>query len=218
MTRSILAALTAAVAVVVLSGTGCQSTGVGDPCTPEQEYDPMFLGYDFHEVGVEPGSFQCLTRLCLVNHFQGRVTCPYGQEAANTTYSQAASTKGNPVPMSPATAPCNTPGLHTSVSGQVLPQCTDRPANSTVYCSCRCADLNGQTANGNFCTCPDGFSCTPLVTSLGAGADQQLVGSYCIKSGTAYPVGTGGTTTTCAAPECGVGGSVDCGNTDNTGN
>ncbi len=69
MTRSILAAVAAAVAVAVLSGTGCTSTGVGDPCTPEQEYDKSFTGFDFHEVNVESKSFQCQTRLCLVNHF-----------------------------------------------------------------------------------------------------------------------------------------------------
>ena len=81
MTRSILAALAAAVAVTIVTGTGCNSTGVGDPCTPEAEYSQAFLGFSFQEVNIESKSFQCQTRLCLANHFQGRVTCPYGQNA-----------------------------------------------------------------------------------------------------------------------------------------
>ena len=38
MTRFFMAGM-AAVASQLVSGTGCQSTGVGDPCIPEQEYD-----------------------------------------------------------------------------------------------------------------------------------------------------------------------------------
>src|SRR5580698_9169366 len=95
MTRSILAAIAASAAVALLVGTGgCNSTGVGDPCTPEAEYSQSFLGFDKAEVNIESKSFQCQTRLCLANHFQGRVTCPYGQ-----------TTTGAPTP--PATA-CGT--------------------------------------------------------------------------------------------------------------
>src|ERR1700723_1948219 len=83
MTRSILAALAASVAVAFLVGTGgCNSTGVGDPCTPEAEYSQAFLGFNVAEVNVESKSFQCQTRLCLANHFQGRVSCPYGQDSS----------------------------------------------------------------------------------------------------------------------------------------
>src|SRR5688572_4005965 len=58
---------------------GCAEEGIGDPCTPEQEFNETFLGFDEKEVSVESKSFQCRTRLCLVNHFKGRVSCPYGQ-------------------------------------------------------------------------------------------------------------------------------------------
>ena len=65
-------------------------------------------------------------------------------------------------------------------------QCRDRAADKTVYCSCRCADINGNQPSGQtFCTCPDGFSCTPLVTSIGAG-NEGLTGSYCILNNTGY--------------------------------
>jgi hypothetical protein len=68
----------------------------------------------------------------------------------------------------------------------VQAQCVDRTAALTVYCSCRCANVDGQTNDGaNYCACPDGYACTQLVTSIGAG-DTGLTGAYCIKNNTAY--------------------------------
>jgi hypothetical protein len=52
---------------------------VGDPCTPENEYEGSFTGFSMTEAYLESRSFQCATRICLVNHFQGRVSCPLGQ-------------------------------------------------------------------------------------------------------------------------------------------
>jgi hypothetical protein len=83
MTRSILCGLLGLISVVAL-GTlpaACQSGGVGDPCTPEDEYKPDFAGFKMTEENIESRSFQCATRICLVNHFQGRVSCPLGQPA-----------------------------------------------------------------------------------------------------------------------------------------
>jgi hypothetical protein len=214
MTRSILAGLAVSVFAVALSGTGCQSTGVGDPCTPEKEYDPTFAGFVEQEVSTEGESFQCQTRLCLVNHFQGRATCPYGQDKS-----------GDPIP--PATAACVTPGINAKVTGPlnnmgqpisaavgeaVSPQCTERTKDQTVYCSCRCADINGTQNGGNFCNCPSGFTCTQLVSSLSAASDQGLTGAYCIKAGTAFDSSSGVSTCT----PCGQNG-LDCGNANNTG-
>jgi hypothetical protein len=62
-----------------LIGSNCGGSGVGDPCVPEDEYLTTFSGFAVGEVNVESRSFQCLTRVCLVNHFQGRVSCPFGQ-------------------------------------------------------------------------------------------------------------------------------------------
>jgi hypothetical protein len=80
--RSALAGL-AAVAAVSALPAACQSGGVGDPCTPEQEYVAHFTGFNIAEAYIESRSFQCATRLCLVDHFQGRVSCPLGQSAAD---------------------------------------------------------------------------------------------------------------------------------------
>ena len=209
MTRSIMAALAAAAVVAVLSGTGCQSSGVGDPCTPEAEYNTSFLGFNVEEVNTESESFQCLTRLCLVNHFQGRVSCPYGQTTTGAPRSGASQCAPN--------AGCCTPGSQTPIDGKengqfldptaqaaVKPQCTDRTADKAVYCSCRCANVDGQTNDGrNYCTCPDGFTCTQLISSIGPMSDPGLVGAYCIKKDTDYDPNA-----TCTA-QCGGGASPD---------
>jgi hypothetical protein len=207
MKRLILAGLASTAAVVALSGTGCQNTGVGDPCTPEAEYSTTFLGFDYKEVSTESADYQCFSRLCLVNHFQGRVSCPYGQDAKQN-HDQGSST---------ATAPkgCSTPYINAPVTGTsgasgtalIQPQCLDRRADQAVYCSCRCANLNGKTDDGAvYCKCPDGFSCTQLYSSIGGGANEGLTGAYCIKSGSDYNADS-----VCAATCTATGGSGNCG-------
>ncbi len=203
------AALFAAAVVAVISGTGCSATGVGDPCIPEQEYDPTFPGFDYREVNVESKSFQCETRLCLVNHFQGRVSCPYGQ---NQSASSADTLTGvtepcmNQKPGDQKSA-CCTPGIYqpvmptTNVSTgggdggmampgtnyEVKPNCSDRTANVAVYCSCRCANADGNTDDGaNYCSCPDGYDCTQLVSGTGVSGEGNLPGAYCVKHNTQY--------------------------------
>lgn len=215
MTRKFTAALTALAAtaiVTAISGTGCKSGGVGDPCIPEAEYSPTFLGFNPEEVNVESKSFQCLTRLCLVNHFQGRVSCPYGQDpSASHSDGNVTSTfacNGKETSTSP-NDPCCLPGVDTSVVGaadcpsgncttppsgaaksEVLPQCKDRTADKAVYCSCRCANVDGKTDDGAvYCGCPDGFQCTQLVASIGVG-NSGLTGAYCIKKNTTYAKAT----------------------------
>lgn len=191
MKRAILTSLLVGMGLLVASTLpGCKDAGVGDPCTPEQEYDPSFIGFDEKEVNVESKSFQCRTRICLVNHFRGRASCTFGQ-----------SVEGNAP--NGAKGPCLVPGTAEKVTGLtnsadptsfrdpkkkalVPAQCKDRDANDTVYCSCRCADINGdKPSDQTFCDCPDGFACSPLVTSIGAG-NEGLTGSYCIKDKTAY--------------------------------
>ena len=82
MIRLVLSFLAVSIFVGVVAGSGCQVSGIGDPCTPDEEYVSNFAGFDIGEVNVESKSFQCRTRLCLANHFQGRVSCPYGQDSS----------------------------------------------------------------------------------------------------------------------------------------
>jgi hypothetical protein len=202
------------------------AAGVGDPCVAEEEYDPSFLGFSLTEISIDDRNFQCPTRICLVNHFQGRASCPYGQNVDGTPRAPAAAcTNGTPRPDgvgvacaaqtaqawgccapgsgapisgwdptcqglvagSPYDAPCPDAGSPGACDSRVLGQCTQRKADTAVYCSCRCADQYGQTSDGSeYCICPGGFTCTQLVYSLGDPV-SPLTGAYCIKNGTAYP-------------------------------
>lgn len=159
---------------------------LGAGCVPEQELDKSFLGFSLTEVSLESKTFSCASRICLVNHFQGRVTCPYGQSADGGGYP-------------PATG-CTIPGTDTAVDGKdsngtvvdptkqaaVEAQCVHRTPSEAVVCSCRCANASGGVDDaGPYCTCPSGFDCTQLVPGIGV-ADQGLTGAYCIKSGTEY--------------------------------
>ena len=168
-------------AVVVTFGlsifsSGCQSGGIGDPCVPEDEYQLYFSGYSVTEVNLESRSFQCETRLCLVNHFHGRVTCPYGQ----------------PDPMMdgrPDQQKCHVPGTvgnDNLIKVPVNKQYTLRSPSSAVYCSCRCA---GVDPNGRYCKCPTGFQCVELLDYVEPLGSKELAGSYCVKDGTEYEEG-----------------------------
>lgn len=189
MTRSILALAVAMGAVTLVSVEGCKQTGVGDPCTPELEYQPTFNGFTLGDVYLESKSFQCQTRLCLVNHFRGRTSCPYGQQS-------------NATPPNGGDKSCFVPGSNVSICGaggvwngtacatirnaEVPAQCANRRADSAVYCSCRCANESGKTDDGaNYCGCPDGFVCTQLVAPTNLG-NEGLTGAYCIKKATDY--------------------------------
>lgn len=188
-----------------LLGLGCDPGGVGDPCVPEDEYRTDFSGFSIEEVNVESKSFQCLTRVCLVNHFQGRVSCPYGQSEA--TADACSENAGDCLPGSQShRESCRIPGqdgtdVNDRIHVPVQPQKVDRQANQAVYCSCRCA---GPDPNANYCECPSGFSCVELVDDIGLGKGQ-LAGSYCVKNGTKYEGANTASGSDCnpAAANCG---------------
>lgn len=188
MIRKITGLSLLATALLGLFPLACQPGGVGDPCTPEDEYKLDFPGYNAKEVNVESKSFQCETRVCLANHFQGRVSCKYGQEA----------NAGN----------CTRPGDKSQkITSAVDAQLKNRQADKAVYCSCRC---DGEDKNARYCKCPSGYACTNLVDAYPFGG-AQLAGSYCVRDGTGYdpqdgeacapkgyPLAAG--TTTCGEP------------------
>jgi hypothetical protein len=199
MTRSSPQFLFPFAALLGLVALGCDSGGIGDPCIPEDEYQQNFNGFAETEVNVESKSFQCETRVCIVNHFKGRVSCPYGQTQENID-------SLNP----DAPARCRVPGTDgkhclsgveqvecsgnagniDSINVPVAPQLIDRTAQDTVYCSCRC---KGPDPNANYCECPSGYECSELVKELGLPGRAQLAGSYCIKQGTEYSLRSLGT-------------------------
>jgi hypothetical protein len=170
MNQKTWAAAAVTFALGVLS-MGCQSGGIGDPCVPEDEYQQLFSGYSVSEVNLESRSFQCETRLCLVNHFQGRVTCPYGQIEGDSRGDNAL---------------CHVPGTSGSenqIKVPVVNQLTGRKPADSVYCSCRCS---GPDPNSRYCKCPTGFQCVNLLDYVPVLGFKELAGSYCVKDGTEY--------------------------------
>lgn len=137
---------------------------IGSPCIPAAEGSATFDGFSYQvvSIGPIPASGE---PTCLVDHFRGLVTCPYGQSATG---------------QAPACAlPCTTPSGE-PVTGAVQPQCANRRAAQTVVWSCRCANAQGATNDGDaYCTCPTGTTCTQTITGIGA-AEDDFSGAYCI--------------------------------------
>ncbi|HTQ45614.1 MAG TPA: hypothetical protein VMI75_22800 [Polyangiaceae bacterium] len=181
------------------SGTGA-SVAIGAACIPSQELSTTFLGFDEREVVLDEGNDACGSGVCLVNHYRGRVTCPYGQNATATGAGLSPTGANEPckgTKPGDQNSACCTPGSDRPVlasqdvgsamptQSQVQPACPDRPSAKTVTCSCRCANAAGKTDDGaQYCSCPGGFACTQVVPELTVG--DPLAGAYCIANGTAY--------------------------------
>ena len=164
----------------VLTGCGGKKdvgrSRLGESCVLQIETQALSSGQAHAEVNIERDSSNCGGGICLSNHFQGRVTCPYGQSEEEIETLP---------PDDPAR--CRLPGALGSsedeaVSVPVRPQLLERRAEDTVICSCRC---NGPDPDAEYCTCPTGMECVELVRPLGLGSDD-VAGSYCIVEGTAH--------------------------------
>jgi len=143
---------------------------LGAPCLPEDEISLDFVGHDEFDASVITDTPECDSGVCVVNHFRGRVSCPYGQ-----TEEEAGSDPQ-----------CFQPGSDLAVTTPVQPQLIGRLASSASVCSCRC-DGPGP---GDFCECPSDMECAPLMGDLGLPGSDALAGSYCIPRGTAYDPAT----------------------------
>lgn len=129
--------------------------GLAEVCIPLDEDFPEFPGFSREEVNLATGDAQCRSLVCLSDHFQGRVSCPEGNQDGGV---------------------CLTP-LGEEVAAEVPPQLPERPAEDAVFCSCRC-DGPG---SGPFCDCPRGMFCEERIPERGLGDDEQYAGSYCVK-------------------------------------
>ncbi len=164
-------------------GQGVDATSVGTACIPSQERVATFGGFDQRAVTLDENNAACPGAVCLVNHFQGLTTCPYGQDT------EAHPANGGAVACSvPGTGEPVRPGA--AVGGEtVQPWCTDRLPASTVACSCRCENAQGRTDDGaSYCACPAGFTCSQVVPEIESG--DPRAGGYCIAAGTAYDPGS----------------------------
>jgi hypothetical protein len=125
-----------------------QYEDIGVPCILEDESQPDFSGSSQREMYAGGTTLdECDSGVCLANHFQGRVSCPYGQ-----TTEQAAS---DPT--------CFVPGANEPVTVAVDPQLLSRPAATTMTCSCQC----GGPGAGPFCNCPSGTVCETTLPITG---------------------------------------------------
>lgn len=175
----IRSSLLAALGVLSIVGIGalplaCQSGGVGDPCIPEDEYNPQFAGYKVTEENIESRSFQCQTRICLVNHFQGRVSCPLGQPALDRKGERTRTSCSGPKDSSCPTG-------ETCVEAATLaPDCAADSDCTTFGGICN--------KQGKFCECgaatvpPAGFYCD--------GATKQLKSYVCHAKGSCQLTGS----------------------------
>jgi hypothetical protein len=149
------------------------AASIGTPCLPSLETDSTFHGFSDEEINLSPVA-PSGSPTCLIYYFRGLATCPYGQSATGQAPACA--------------APCTTIGGQ-PVTGAVEPQCTDRRASETVIWSCRCANEQGSTSDGDsYCACPAGTSCTQAVSSIGASGDD-FAGAYCVPAAAAYNPG-----------------------------
>ena len=138
---------------------------VGAPCIEDDEWAPDFSGFAVGDLNVATLSTRCDSGMCIVNNFQGRVSCPYGQsEAQAMTDSQ-----------------CFVPDSEDPITVPVEPQRLDRRASKTVTCSCQCDG----PAGGPFCTCPSGTVCEYPFANIGL-PPPPMPGKYCIPVGALY--------------------------------
>lgn len=180
---------------------GCAVTGVGDPCTPEDEFNPKFSQSVAEDLVIDVNSVQCETRVCLRHYFRGRVTCPFGnkdrgqQAAAGNTCKAVTSKRGLYTLTGTADGELCCPVLgdisQKPVNEKVDPQCVERQAKDAVYCSCRCNvpdDPDIDRSKVTLCSCPSGFVCKELCDQKNGNCSlvpKGKWGSYCVKEGRA---------------------------------
>lgn len=199
MTRSIVSGLVGLISVVAMGilPTACESGGVGDPCVPEDEYNPDFAGFKVTEENIESRSFQCQTRICLVNHFQGRVSCPLGQDERKFCSGPTDTSCGMGVScveaatLSPDCDPDAEPMVQAAVCAGFGGVCNDK----TRACECTV----GGCPMDSYCD-PDTLLCksyvchTPGNCQIAGAEEGDNTGKACCVPGTDTPV---------ASPVCG---------------
>ncbi|MEZ4301387.1 MAG: hypothetical protein R3B70_41015 [Polyangiaceae bacterium] len=210
MKRSFLYGLVGLVGVagVALTPLACNSGGVGDECTPEDEYSPRFSGFKVTEDIIESRSFQCATRICLVNHFQGRVSCPLGQPAPVDAQGSDGCNPNDP-------NACGD-GKKCVSAGSFSPSCDpSQGADADLFCNS--VGAGGKCNEAGFCECATNADCgfvTDAVVSCDA-STKQCVAYACHAEGDCQQAGASpnenkgkaccipGTDTPVTTPVCG---------------
>jgi hypothetical protein len=176
MNRSFLYGLVGVVGVAAIGllPIGCQSGGVGDPCTPEDEVSFRFSGFKESEDIIESRSFQCATRICLVNHFQGRVSCPLGQPSPKDAQGLEGCTpkrdsKGNYVDgQGSCGADPNEPKVvqHCVQAGSFSPSCDLTNGQDAANKFCAGLGAGGKCNPAGFCECQTDADCAFITSAV----------------------------------------------------
>jgi hypothetical protein len=170
----------------------CSPPAVGDPCTPEREFASDLGGANASDLSIDVNSVQCETRVCLQHYFQGRVSCPYGNDNATGQTGQCRQVgdrRGLYRIGGTADGALCCPILgdkeEKPIKAPVSAQCTKRDAHEAVYCSCRCDvpdDPEIDKSLVQLCECPSGFTCKPLCGKENCGlVPKGKWGSYCVR-------------------------------------
>jgi hypothetical protein len=149
---------------------------VGKPYPVEATDDESsnFAGYSADEIAVfcgEPGCTNWTDPVGIAYHFQGRVTCPYGQTETDIA-TLPATDKGR----------CRVPAADSVMTDEpvtvaVQPQLVDRPPSKTVYYSCACS---GTDSTREYCSCPADMHCEQQGFAL------KTVTGFCVRDDSLY--------------------------------
>lgn len=141
---------------------------IGNACVSSDEYVSGYSGYELDQINLETESAACSSGICLAYHFQGRVSCPYGQTEADLSLPTDDPHRCR-VPRAPGSTEIR------AVEVPVPPSFADRSAHDAAYCTCACDGPNPA------CTCPNGYSCRQVIEPFISGYE---IPSVCVKDST----------------------------------
>lgn len=128
---------------------------IGDPCLNPDELYPSVSGHRVNETVLLKPFNACSTGICLINHVQGRATCPLGQDAPT-------------ICAGPNDTSCGS-GLSCVAAGQNGPTCyfTSEDGGAPVLDASDClSGVCNPVRNTCQCTsdahCPQGTACDPV--------------------------------------------------------
>lgn len=151
------------------SGEAPGAAEVGTPCTPGAERDPLFIGFRVHEDVIEVNAPECGGGVCLVNHFQGEVSCPLGQATPRDADGQLGcvpelDANGSYVA---AQGSCS-PGEQCVEAAQVSPACASGDAQADTFC--QAIGAGAKCGSDGACECQTDADC-PSVTGAPVSCD-----------------------------------------------
>jgi hypothetical protein len=150
---------------------------VGTPCTPVREHNPAFGGFRISEQTYETDVPECGTGVCLINHFQGRTSCPLGQLAPTDASGNLGCVpdfdgQGRYVE---AQGSCST-GQTCARAGSVSPLCVPQQGDAADQ-FCLDAGAGSKCNQDGFCECDSNADClnqTGVVVSCEVDSHQCI--------------------------------------------